>query len=399
MKKVSIKIVILFIILSAFFTSCKVTVNPKPDKEKELYEAAKKMPLTLLAEEDGVITLSRTDLVTNFKYTKNNDKPVFISSEDPVDIVVSKGDKVCFYGEGTNNKQDQNFNIQDQNFNINCSEYCSVYGNVMSLLTVEYQTATEITLSFAFHQLFRDNSHLKNHPINKLVLPAEILHSYCYSRMFFGCSSFTIAPELPATRLADSCYHSMFEGCAFIKAPKLPATTLSNSCYAHMFYDCISLKEAPELPAINLASSCYTGMFNGCLSLVTAPELPATTLASNCYNSMFSGCVSLKTAPELPATELATSCYANMFYKCSSLIEAPELPAKTLKNVCYSKMFFECENINSIKCLATNISASQCTDSWLKGVSSTGEFITLSRTPWTRDESGIPTGWTRVNTQ
>jgi hypothetical protein len=60
-----------------------------------------------------------------------------------------------------------------------------------------------------------------------------------------------------------------------------------------MFYGCTSLTQAPELPATTLDNSCYNELFRGCTSLTQAPELPATTLESNCYYSMFLGCTSL----------------------------------------------------------------------------------------------------------
>lgn len=41
--------------------------------------------------------------------------------------------------------------------------------------------------------------------------------NYCYYYMFYGCTSLTTAPSLPATTLADSCYSSMFRGCTSIK--------------------------------------------------------------------------------------------------------------------------------------------------------------------------------------
>lgn len=41
--------------------------------------------------------------------------------------------------------------------------------------------------------------------------------NYCYSFMFYGCTSLTAAPSLPATTLTDYCYHSMFYGCTKIK--------------------------------------------------------------------------------------------------------------------------------------------------------------------------------------
>ena len=91
------------------------------------------------------------------------------------------------------------------------------------------------------------------------------------------------------------------------------------SAFANMFYGCTSLTTAPELPATTIINSCYNGMFNGCTNLTTAPELPATSLFDYCYGGMFRGCTSLTTAPELPATNLVNSCYTCMFENCSSL--------------------------------------------------------------------------------
>ena len=169
---------------------------------------------------------------------------------------------------------------------------------------------------------------------------------YCYRTMFYGCTSLTTAPELPATKLAVSCYQYMFYGCTSLTtAPALPATTLANYCYNNMFYGCTSLTTAPELPAITLANSCYSYMFGDCTSLTTAPALPATTLADSCYNTMFYGCTSLTTVPALPATTLALLCYAYMFQGCTSLITAPDLPATTLAAYCYNNMFSGCTKI------------------------------------------------------
>ena len=66
-----------------------------------------------------------------------------------------------------------------------------------------------------------------------------------------------------------------------------------NQCYASMFYGCSSLTTAPELPATTLANYCYSSMFYYCSSLTTAPKLPAITLAEGCYSSMFYDCAKL----------------------------------------------------------------------------------------------------------
>ena len=68
--------------------------------------------------------------------------------------------------------------------------------------------------------------------------------NYSFYRLFYGCTSLTKAPALPATSLAAYCYEYMFQNCqSLIKAPALPATSLAGSCYEYMFQNCQSLKE------------------------------------------------------------------------------------------------------------------------------------------------------------
>ena len=146
--------------------------------------------------------------------------------------------------------------------------------------------------------------------------------------------------------MAKHCYLYMFYGCTSLtQTPALPATTLAIGCYGSMFYGCTSLTQAPELPATMLMISCYSNMFQGCTSLTQAPALPATTLTGYCYYYMFSGCTSLTQAPALPATRLMPNCYRSMFSGCTSLTQAPALPATTLDNYCYQSMFSGCTKI------------------------------------------------------
>lgn len=117
-------------------------------------------------------------------------------------------------------------------------------------------------------------------------------------------------------------------------------------------------------------------------------------LKSHCGNGMFYNCTSLTSAPELPATKLAYCCYHAMFLSCTSLVEAPELPATMLFGSSYKDMFRGCYNLNKITCLATNMSAGNCTDNWVNGVSHTGTFIKAAGATWGTGTSGIPEGWT-----
>lgn len=95
-----------------------------------------------------------------------------------------------------------------------------------------------------------------------------VMANSCYERMFYGCTSLVIAPELPTVTLSESCYESMFEQCANLtEAPALPASTLNERCYYRMFTDCKSLETVPALPALEMKKECYMRMFNGCTKL------------------------------------------------------------------------------------------------------------------------------------
>ena len=296
-------------------------------------------------------------------------------------------------------------------------------GNIMSLVnSTGFSGETTLVSVETFPEFFEECTGLTD--ASKLLLPATALSEDCYEMMFFNCTNLTTAPELPATTLAYSCYNDMFNGCTSLTTapelpattlashcyngmfqgctslttvPELPATTLTESCYQNMFSGCTSLTTVPELPATTLTNYCYSSMFKGCTSLVNAPELPATTLAGSCYYGMFNGCTSLINVPELPATTLANSCYGNMFSGCTSLTTAPELPAATLVISCYSGMFSGCTNLNYIKCLATDISAYNCTKYWVSGVASLGTFVkspNITESTWGRSANGIPSNWT-----
>lgn len=178
----------------------------------------------------------------------------------------------------------------------------------------------------------------------------------------------------------------------------LPAITLGRGVYHSMFYYCTGLTVAPNLPAKKVGLGSYYAMFQNCTSLQTAPELPATEISTYCYDMMFfaSG---LRTAPAiLPATELFTNCYSSMFRRCTKLTNAPVLPATKLANTCYQYMFEGSRNINYIKMLATDISASKCLYNWVTNVASRGTFVKNSAmTSLPTGVSGIPSGWTVEN--
>ena len=114
---------------------------------------------------------------------------------------------------------------------------------------------------------------------------------------------------------------------------------------------------------------------------------------------MFYFCNGLLTAPSiLPATTLANYCYFSMFNYCNNLESAPQLPATTLTTGCYISMFTHCLSLNYVQCMATDISATDCTAGWLGDVSASGTFVKdANMNNWTTGDDGIPSGWTVQN--
>ena len=358
-----------------------------------------KEPLTFKILSYGTInwTASDSSLTKTIEYKLNDGEWTHITSNTEPSasaIVVTRGNKIQFRGDNTSYSDGLFYNT----FGSSTAEF-EVEGNIMSLIDgTNFKNNLTISSDYAFANLFRDCANLVS--AENLVIPATTLAKNCYQSMFQGCRLLTKAPSiLPATKLSDNCYSSMFEGCASLtKTPKLPAIDLAIGCYSGMFYGCKSLTVAPDLPATTLAGACYSSMFFSCTSLTSAPALPATKLESVCYNNMFNGCTSLKTAPALPATTLNFMCYGSMFRNCSSLTVAPELPATTLEMHCYTDIFYGCTKLTYIKCLATDISASRCTNNWVGNVASTGTFIkNPNMTSWPTGSDGIPENWTIEN--
>ena len=172
----------------------------------------------------------------------------------------------------------------------------------------------------------------------------------------------------------------------------------SNQAFYGIFEANSTLKDAQYLllPATTLTIGCYRNMFYRCTGLTSTPTLPATTLATSCYTNMFGGCTSLTIIPTLPATTLVGYCYSGMFRNCTSLTKAPDLLAETLVEYCYYEIFYGCTNLNYIKCLANDISASNCTYSWMQRVPSTSDrtFVKKAGVEWSTGPGGIPERWT-----
>ena len=140
--------------------------------------------------------------------------------------------------------------------------------------------------------------------------------------------------------------------------------TVVSYAFYRLFYGCTSLTKAPALPATTLAGYCYDSMFSNCSSLTKAPALPATKLATGCYPDMFSNCTSLTEAPALPATKLADRCYQYMFSYCNSLNEVRcQMPSSYSSSAISSYAMDWLSGVSSTGTFYTNEDANWSSDS------------------------------------
>ena len=254
---------------------------------------------------------------------------------------------------GINNTYVKGSALKRDQFIVQASKSISLTGKIECLLNYQMvlnnQHPTMAENSFEY--LFANFQWL--HYIDKNLLSATTLTSYCYSHMFDSSGIFEV-PNLSATTLATYCYQQIFYQCMNLtKIPNnlLPATSLKGYCYSGMFYGCQNLRSLPNnlLSATTLATYCYYQMFYNCTSITSIPAgfLPATTLSTYCYMSMFYGCTGLTSIPSnlLSATALQGRCYQYMFANCSNITNIPNLPATTLQTYCYAYMFQNCTSL------------------------------------------------------
>ena len=194
-------------------------------------------------------------------------------------------------------------------------------------------------------------------------------------------------------------FYKLFNECSsLISAPELPAKTLGEKSYIYMFYSCTGLVHAPCLPATDLSNTCYQQMFMNCSALRDAPKISATRLAwGSCYY-MFSGCHSLVHVDDLRATALDTESYRAMFSSCTSLVSGPKIYINSVNaEKGLHGMFASCQNLTYLEVCFTNWNNAN-SQVWLNNVPASGTFRCPSGlTIPSRDENGVPSGWTIVN--
>ena len=210
---------------------------------KALEDVDKSTPLTLVAGEDGKITVTFNGGITlenDIHYTINGgaEQTIAKNTEGSFDITVKKGDVVQFYSTNTSlggstvaaaRGMTRAVDSGTKYINIKPSMKTEIYGNVMSLLKGKdnFANADAIEANNAFYGLFAGAEKLVNSTERKLVLPATTLKEGCYENMFSGCKGIEMAPELPAPALVKDCYKEIFYDCAKLNHVTCLATDIS----------------------------------------------------------------------------------------------------------------------------------------------------------------------------
>ena len=316
---------------------------------------------------------------------------------DYSDITLSNiGDRVYFYGTGALCPSPDSGDYST----FTGSGRLKIGGSFCSLITHDY-----FSLPYgAFKRLFYNNAAIVSISSSNFGNIEYVDRHACFN-MFEGCSSLINIPSIHFISVSKYALAYMFKNCTSL-------TDVSNiSVYYYtgegaclqMFQGCTSLISANMtliIPPDSNRNNLFKNMFNSCINLVIPPTIIGTTLGSYAiFEGMFSGCTSLVNAPELPSfPKINTNCFCDMFNGCTSLINAPTINTTQIWNYGCKGMFKGCTSLQNIKCLATDLSGTDCTKEWVQNVSLTGTFIkNSSMSSWPSGDNGIPSSWTVVD--
>ena len=210
---------------------------------------------------------------TQLQYSKDKETWKTITLNGTNTIPMNSGERVYFRNDsGSFNwykKARDKFYTQ-----IKCSNNHKVGGNINSLL--DYNNYNVAITPYCFFSLFYENKYLTD--ANELIFSKTSLAGHCYRDMFYGCTSLTTAPELPATTLAYNCYEYMFQNCTSLTtAPELPAKTLAEDCYYNLFVNCTSLNNVTVYADDISALDCTTNWLSNVASSGTFRNLGSAT--------------------------------------------------------------------------------------------------------------------------
>ena len=255
-------------------------------------------------------------------------------------------------------------------------------GNIWSMRIRDFTNYTDLSVNLG--PIFKNCTALNNVDELCIANPGSIVGCYAFDSLL----SYTGITSIPAgffdnivgwgsdtAGTAEYSFSNMFQGCRSL-------TTINGT---YLFKTPTSIQDYSN----------YTCnfMFQGCISLTTVPaklfnttfSIPADSShgVSNTFNCMFGNCTSLTTSPDINVV------CANTLDQNTSI---------------FSQMFWYCSNLRSVrmsvsnKSWAYNNSTTSTFGGWLENVASSGTLYTTADSIWeSSSNSGIPSGWTRVN--
>ena len=212
-----------------------------PSAEK-LRQYDRDTPLTLVALEDGKITITFCGGITlsdDIIYTINDGDEKIISknTKGAYDIVVKKNDFVQLFSENdalssgiAAGARGTTRAVADgaKYINIKPAMKTEIYGNVMSMLEGDFfDDDCVIDAGYALYGLFAGAEKLVNNLFRHIELPAYELTDGCFQAMFYGCKGLQRAPDLVAEKTTKNCYKEMFAGCSKLSYVKCLADDIS----------------------------------------------------------------------------------------------------------------------------------------------------------------------------
>lgn len=205
--------------------------------------------------------------------------------------------------------------------------YSYMFLNCIHLINIPEILPAEDLSDYCYKGMFKGCSNILTIPEIKV----KTLKFCCCMEMFAECISLTTIKLNEEAEIAAYCYSGMFQNCINLiniynsneKEFKLSSSDSKSHCYYKMFYGCTSLTIAPEILCINANSSFCESMFEGCINLEIGPSvLYSTSTESYCYYRMFKDCKKLQQSPYIKISTVKNSysySFQEMFKNCSSL--------------------------------------------------------------------------------
>lgn len=142
-------------------------------------------------------------------------------------VNVNAGDVILWKGDAIR------FGIGNAQFYYSCFESTASFdisGNIMSLLSDDFEEMTTLEYGYQFAGLFASAKVVN---AKDLILPTNT-QPQCYYRMFKEVTTLVTAPFLPATLTESQCYYGMFDGASSVNYIK--AMHINNSNKNSMAY-------------------------------------------------------------------------------------------------------------------------------------------------------------------